>query len=312
MTLNYADKNRYMSIKEKIIELKKKQGAVVLAHNYQLPEIQDAADYLGDSLELSKISQSLKERVIVFCGVRFMAETAKILSPDKKVILPVEDAGCPLADTIEPGQLRELKQKYPDAWVVSYVNSSAEIKALSDVCCTSANAVKVVKNIKAKQVIFIPDKNLGWWVQKNVTDKEIILWQRGYCYVHQDFALEELGQARRDYPKAEILVHPECRKEILERADFVVSTSGMLKRVRESSAREFIIGTEEGMIYRLKKENPDKFFHSLGNLRVCKDMKKISLEDLYRALKEGIFEVELDIEVINKASIALGRMVEYV
>lgn len=297
-------------MREKILELKKKQGAVILAHNYQIPEIQDIADYLGDSLELSKISKELKEDVIVFCGVRFMAETAKILSPAKKVLLPVQSAGCPLADKIEPEQLIELKRKYPEAKVVSYVNSSAQIKALSDVCCTSANAVEVVKNIETKRVIFVPDKNLGWWAQKNVSEKELILWQ-GYCYVHQDFSLEELKEAKAAHPEAEIVVHPECPGEVLEKADFVASTSGMLKRAKESGAKEFIIGTEEGMIYRLKKENPGKSFYSLGRPKVCEDMKKITLNDLCRSLKEGVYEVNLDKEVISKAQTALGRMVEY-
>jgi len=300
-----------MDIRKKILELKKQHSAVILAHNYQIPEIQDIADFLGDSLELAKISRDLKEEVIVFCGVRFMAETAKILSPAKKVLIPVKDAGCPLADTIEPSQLAELKQRYPKAWVVSYVNSSARIKALSDICCTSANAVEVVKNIEAKQVIFVPDNNLGWWVQKNVPDKEVILWQGG-CYVHQNFTLKGLKETVKNHPQAEVVVHPECPREILEAADFVASTSGMLKRAKESKAQEFIIGTESGMIYRLSKENPGKKFYSLGDSSICKDMKKTTLDDLYKSLKEEIFEVNLDAEIIKKAETALRRMVNYV
>jgi quinolinate synthase len=300
-----------MKLKEQVLKLKEKKKAVILAHNYQIPQIQDLADFVGDSLELSKISKSLSAPLIVFCGVKFMAETAKILSPQKKVILPVDEAGCPLADTINLKQLLELKAKYPDAWVVSYVNTSAQIKALSDVCCTSANAINVVKNVPAKKVIFIPDKNLGWWVQKNVPDKEIIIWQ-GFCYVHERFTLAELQEAKGIFPEAKVLVHPECRKEILEKADFVVSTSGMLKCAKESSAKRFIIGTEEGLIYKLKKENPDKEFYSLGRAKICVNMKKTSPKDLCRALSQEIYEINLDKEIIEKAQKALERMVSYI
>lgn len=300
-----------MNVREEILKLKKRKGAVILAHNYQIPHVQDIADFLGDSLELAKISRNLKEKTIILCGVRFMAETVKILSPEKTVLLPVPDAGCPLADMIEPDKLRELKKKHPKAMVVSYVNTYAQIKALSDVCCTSANAVSVVKNVPAKKVIFTPDKNLGWWVSKNVPDKEIIIWE-GFCIVHEYFSLEDLERAREIHPQAEIMVHPECRREILERADFVLSTSGMLKRARQSQAKKFIIGTEEGLIYRLKKENPGKTFYSLGSAKICLNMKKITLEEVYRALEEEKYRVELDSAVIDKAKIALERMVSYV
>ncbi len=298
-------------LREKILVLKKEQNAVLLAHNYQIPEIQDIADYLGDSLELSKISRDLKENVIVFCGVKFMAETAKILSPKKKVLLPVVDAGCPLADMIRVEDLIMLKEKYPDAWVVSYVNSSAEIKALSDVCCTSSNAVNVVRNVPVKKIIFVPDKNLGWWVQKNVPEKEIILWQ-GYCLVHEQFSIQDLRVVREFYPTAEVLTHPECLREVLEESDFVLSTAGMLKRVKDSESKKFIIGTEEGLIYRLKKENPEKHFYSLGSAKTCLNMKKTKLENLYNALEKGQHVVELNPEIIEKSKLALERMVSYV
>jgi len=239
-----------------------------------------------------------------------MAETAKILSPQKEVLLPVLEAGCPLAEMIEPKELIELKQKYPDAWVVSYVNTTAEIKALSDVCCTSANAVAVVKNVPVKKVIFVPDKNLGWWVQKNVPEKEIIIWP-GYCFVHEYFSYTELEEARRLHPDAEIMVHPECLKEILEAADSVLSTSSMLVRAKESEAKKFIVGTEEGLIYLLKKENPDKEFYSLGNAKVCINMKRTTLADLHRALTKDEYRIELSPEIIDKAQIALERMVSY-
>jgi len=296
---------------ERINKLKAKKKAVILAHNYQFPEIQEIADFLGDSLELSRISRDLNAPLIVFCGVRFMAETAKILSPDKKVLLPVSDAGCPLADMVEPEQLMQLKKKHPDTWVVSYVNTSAEIKALSDVCCTSANAVKVVSNIPAKKIIFTPDKNLGWWVKKNVPEKEIIIWE-GFCYVHEQFTLHDLEEARKNLPEAEVIVHPECRSEILERADFVLSTSGMLKQARRSKAQKIIIGTEEGLIHRLRRENPAKEFYSLGAARVCLNMKKTTLNEVYQSLDKEVCPIDLDKQIIDKARVALERMISYV
>ena len=298
-------------LRDKIAVLKNELKAVILAHNYQIPEIQDIADFCGDSLELAKISRGLKEKAIVFCGVQFMAETAKILSPQKRVLLPVLGAGCPLADTINSSQLIELKNKYPDAWVVSYVNTSAEIKSLSDVCCTSANAVSVVKNIPAKRIIFVPDRNLGSWVKRNVPEKEIIIWD-GFCYVHEQFTINDIRQARKLYPSAKIMVHPECVPGVQDAADFVVSTSGMLKAAKESSADTFIIGTEKDMIYRLKKENPAKKFYSLGGRRTCVDMKKISLDELYKALAQGRYEINLSEDIIKKADKSLREMIKYV
>lgn len=297
-------------LREEILRLKKQKNTVILAHNYQIPQIQELADYLGDSLELAKISKNLRTERVVFCGVRFMAETAKILSPHKRVFQPVLDAGCPLADMINPAQVLELKAKHPTAKVVSYVNSSAEVKALSDVCCTSSNAVSIVKNIPGQKVIFIPDKNLGWWVKKNVPRKEIIIWN-GYCQAHEEFSLKDLKTLRKLYPDAKVLVHPECRKEILENADDVVSTAGMIEVAKKSSARVFIIGTEEGMIYRLKKECPDKEFFSLGGVKTCRDMKKITLVNLYECLEKEIYEINLDAEIIRKAKMAIERMIEY-
>ena len=298
-------------IKKEIAKLKKEKDAVILAHNYQIPDIQELGDYLGDSLALAKISTKLKEKFVVFCGVRFMAETVKILAPEKKVILPVIDAGCPLADTVNADQLKELKKQHPDAWVVSYVNTSAEVKALSDVCCTSSNAVTVVKNVPTKKIIFTPDKNLGWWVAKNVPDKELILWP-GYCIVHEQFSLDDLKRSKQMHPDAQILAHPECRSEILENSDFVLSTAGMLEQVKSSKAKKFIIGTEEGLIYQLKKQNPDKIFYSLGNARTCINMKKTALKDVLRAFKKEEFRIELDQAIIDKAKVALERMVSYV
>ncbi|MDD5194754.1 MAG: quinolinate synthase NadA [Candidatus Omnitrophica bacterium] len=300
-----------MNIKEEILKLKETKKAVILAHNYQIPEIQDLADFVGDSLELSKTSKKIEAPFIVFCGVRFMAETAKILSPQKTVLLPALDAGCPLADTILPDQLLALKAQHPDAWVVSYVNTSAQIKASSDVCCTSSNAVSVVKNVPSKKVIFVPDKNLGWWVSKNVPQKEIIIWQ-GSCFVHEQFTLEELERARSAMPDAVVMVHPECRKEVVQRADLVLSTAGMLKSARESQKKRFIVGTEEGMLHKLKKENPQKEFYSLGCAKTCVNMKKTTLRELRDSLAKGRYEIHLEEDIIKKASIALERMIQYI
>jgi len=296
---------------KKILELKEKKKALILAHNYQIPQIQDIADFVGDSLELSKTSKGVSAPLIVFCGVRFMAETAKILSKDKKVLLPAQTAGCPLAETINAEDILNLRKLHPDAWVVSYVNTSAEVKAVSDVCCTSSNAINVVKNVPTKDVIFVPDKNLGWWVKKNVPEKNVILWHGG-CYVHEQFTLDDLLQARKKFPEAEIIVHPECRKEILERCDFVASTAGMLKRAKQSSAKIIIIGTEEGLLHKLKKENPDKQFFSLGISRTCINMKKTTLNELLASLEKEIYEINLDETIIEKAGLALERMVQYI
>lgn len=299
------------NLTEEILKLKEKKNAILLVHNYQIPAVQDIADFLGDSLELAKKSIGVKENIIVFCGVRFMAETAKILSPDKKVLLPAREAGCPLADMITPQDLEELRRKHPDAWVVSYVNTPAEIKALTDVCCTSANAVTVVKNVPAKKIIFVPDRNLAWWVQKNVPEKEIISGN-GFCLVHEYFSGEDVRSVKKLYPQAEVIVHPECRKEVLEAADYVLSTSGMLRRARESSAKVFVIGTEEGLLYRLAKDNPAKKFYSLGSARTCINMKRTALSDVYEALRQERYVIELEKDVMEKARRALERMVEYV
>ncbi len=295
----------------KIRAIKRKEDITILAHNYQLPEIQEIADILGDSLELAKLSKNIDSKTIVFCGVRFMAETAKILSPDKRVLLPVDTAGCPLADTISSEQLIKLKTEYPDAKVVSYVNTSAQIKAESDVCCTSANAVKVVKNIDADQIIFVPDKNLGRWVEKQVPHKKIIVWQ-GYCYVHEQFTIKDLKTAKQQYPDSKVLVHPECKPEIQDAADYVVSTSGMLRIAKETDFTEFIIGTETEMIYRLQKQNPRKRFFPLGEARKCIDMKKTGLSELAESLIEKKYAIALPVNIIDKAQSALEKMVKYI
>jgi quinolinate synthase len=297
------------NIADRLSEWKKKRGAVILAHNYQPGEIQDLADILGDSLELSRKASQSDAEVIVFCGVRFMAESAKILSPQKTVLLPRLDAGCPLADMITAEQLRSLKEKHPRAVVVCYVNSSAEVKAESDVCCTSANALTVVQGVEADEIIFVPDQNLGHYVSR-FTDKRIILW-KGYCSVHHRILAEDLLPVRQAHPDAVILVHPECRPEVVDLADEVLSTGGMLRFVKSSDARSFIIGTEMGLIYRLQKENPDKEFYSVGNRMICVNMKKIGLEDVLRALQENQFDISIPEDVLRRARGALDRMLQY-
>ena len=298
------------NILTRISEWKEKRGAVILAHNYQPGEIQDLADILGDSLALSRKASRSDAEVVVFCGVRFMAESAKILSPGKTVLLPRLDAGCPLADMITAEKLRSLKEKHPRAAVVCYVNSPAEVKAESDVCCTSSNALKVVQGVAADEIIFVPDQNLGHYVSR-FTQKRIILW-KGHCSVHHRIRAEDLRRVRRAHPEAVILVHPECRPEVVDLADEVLSTDGMLRFAGSSDARSFIIGTETGLIYRLQKENPEKTFYALGREMICVNMKKIGPEDVLRALQENQFDISIPEEVARRARGALDRMLQYV
>lgn len=292
----------------RIKELKTRKNALIVAHNYQRPEVQDIADFTGDSLELSRKSAAAKETMIVFCGVKFMAETAKILSPGKKVVIPVEDAGCQLADCITPADIDDYRKKYPDAALVGYVNTTAAVKAKLDYCVTSANAVDIVRKIQNRKIVFVPDRNLGMWVQKNLPDKEVIL-HNGRCYVHQKFTKEDVQNARRAHPGAKVLAHPECLPEVLELADSVSSTAGMLKYIKDSTAKTFIVGTEEGHIHRMKKERPDAVFYSLGNAQVCYNMKLTSLQKVYEALGKEQIEVNLSPEIIEKAKVPIDRMV---
>ena len=299
-----------MNIVEEITKLKKEKNAIILVHNYQRPEIQNIADFLGDSLGLAEQAAKTKAKVIVFCGVRFMAETAKILSPKKTVIIPRIDAGCPMADMITAEDLRRLKRNYPDAKVVSYVNTNADVKAESDICCTSANAVKVVKNISAKRIIFTPDKNLAAYCQRFV-DKEIIPWN-GYCYVHEKIREEEVRLAKEKLPDALLLIHPECNPSVIDLADEVLSTSGMVSFAKKSDKKRFLIGTEEGLIYRLKKENPGKEFYTAGTAKMCRNMKLTTLNDVYLSLKEERYAIELPEGIIKSAQKALTAMMKYV
>uniref|UniRef100_A0A7V4JRB1 Quinolinate synthase n=1 Tax=Thermodesulfobacterium geofontis TaxID=1295609 RepID=A0A7V4JRB1_9BACT len=297
---------------EKILKLKEKRKAIILAHNYQPPEIQDIADLRGDSLELSLKASKTDAEVIVFCGVFFMAETAKIVSPKKKVLLPVKEVYCEMAEMITPEDVIALKNKYPDAPVVTYVNSYAEIKALSDICCTSANAIKVVGTLKEKTVIMLPDMNLAQYTQKFYPDKKII-YHEGFCPFHHFLTPQEVVKAKKEHPSAIFIAHPECPPEVIDLADYVASTSGMLRLAKELPYKEFIIGTEVGLLYPLSKENPDKkFYHPSPEKMVCPSMKKISLENVFNALENLEFEINLPEEIIKNAYSAVKRMLEIV
>jgi len=293
-------------LKEKIAELKEELRAVIVAHNYQRPEVQDVADFVGDSLELSRQCTEVNAQTIVFCGVRFMAETAAILNPNRTVLLAEGSAGCPLADMITVDVLREWKQRYPRASVVCYVNSSAEIKAESDICCTSANGAKVVDSVLSNDILFVPDQNLGHYVSTQ-TKKNIILYP-GFCYVHHRLKPEQVKLAKKLHPDAQILVHPECRPEVIDLADAALSTSQMLRHAKASSHQSFIIGTEEGLLHRLRLENPDKSFYLVTNSQICTDMKKTTLETLAQTmeLRQNIVTVPEAIRI--KAKQAVDRM----
>ncbi|HBG26564.1 MAG: quinolinate synthase [Planctomycetes bacterium GWF2_41_51] len=296
------------SIIEKINTIKKKKNAIILAHNYQTGEIQDIADFTGDSLELSRKAADNSADVIVFCGVLFMAETASILSPNKTVLLPDKTAGCPMADMITAPQLAELKQKYPDAVVVCYVNSSAQVKAISDYCCTSSNAVDVVNSIEAgRKIIFVPDKNLGQYV-KDRTGRDLVLWP-GYCPTHHFATIDAVKEIKNQHPDAMILAHPECPKEIRDFADVLLSTGQMLKYVKNSASQEFIIATEIGIIHTLKKQNPGKIFYPASEKFICPNMKKITIEKVLFALEDNKFVIKVPDEIAEKARKALERMV---
>jgi quinolinate synthase len=288
-----------------IRRLRDAQNAVILGHNYQIPEVQDIADYLGDSLELSRKAADTDAEIIVFCGVHFMAETAKLLSPDKTVLLPDANAGCPMADMVTAEALAKVKQQHPGAPVVAYVNTSAATKAASDICCTSANAVQIVESLDAAEVIFVPDRHLGSWVQEH-TDKKVILWE-GYCATHVRIAPQTIRDAKEKYPDAVVVVHPEVPAEARQYADAVLSTGGMVRYARETEAREIIVGTEYDMAHRLQKENPEKTFHVIRGA-ICPNMKKITLPKVAEALRKGQYRIEIDAEIADGARRAVERM----
>lgn len=294
----------------RIDALKRERNAVILAHNYQLGEVQDIADFVGDSLELARLSQEVDAEVIVFCGVHFMAESASILSPEKTVLLPVLEAGCPMADMVTADALREKKKQHPGAPVVCYVNSSADVKAECDICCTSSNAVKVVSQLDADEILFVPDQNLGSYAQK-MTGKNLVLWN-GYCVTHHRVTGEDVKKALAVHADATVIVHPECRPEVVEMADYVDSTSGIMRLCKELDSREFLIGTEMGLLHRLKKDSPDKTFYLLSPGMVCPNMKMTRVSDIERALLEMRNVIKVDEDIAVKAKQALDRMVEIV
>jgi len=293
---------------EKIKKLKAQRNAVILAHNYQPGEIQDIADFTGDSLALSIQAAKTSAEVIVFCGVQFMAETAAILSPEKTVLLPDKHAGCPMADMITAKQLRELKGKHPGALVVCYVNSSAEVKAESDYCCTSANAVEIVNSLPADvEVIFVPDQHLGRFVSEK-TGRKMILWP-GYCITHAAITEDDIKLARKSHPDALVMAHPECNEPVKALSDKILSTGQMLKFAKQSEAKTFIVATETGIIHTLKKENPDKEFIPAGTRAVCPNMKRITLDKVLWSLEDMQYKVTVQDEIRTRAKRALDRMV---
>ncbi|TNF52236.1 quinolinate synthase [bacterium] len=320
------------SLVEKITNLKKEKNAIMIAHNYQRDEIQDIADFTGDSLELSRIAATVDCDVIVFCGVNFMAESASILSPEKTVLLPEMTACCPMADMVtvnEPRELitqfpgyrfqdgytypadftlREMKKRHPGVPVVAYVNTTADVKAESDICCTSANGVKIVESLDTDRVICIPDRNLSQWIAKN-TRKEVIAWD-GFCHVHDRVTAEDVERAKQEHPDALVLAHPECRMEVLDNADHVTSTSGMLRFAQQSDAKEFIIGTETGLLYRLRKDNPEKVFYPLRKDMVCPNMKKTTLKSVLETLTNMTNIIKVPEEIRVPAKRSLDRMLE--
>ena len=296
---------------KEILALKQQRNAVIVAHNYQIDEVQALADMIGDSFALSKYCASVPQDVIVFCGVHFMAESAKILSPQKTVLLPEINAGCPMADMVTAEDVRTLKHDHPHAATVCYINTSAAVKAECDVCCTSSNAVKVIQSLTEEEIIFVPDKNLGSYIAKKVPEKRMIIWN-GFCVTHHRVTLEEVHKAKEAHPDAVLLVHPECRPEVVELADFVGSTKQIIDFATASKDKKFIIGTEMGVLYSLKKNSPDKTFYLLSPGLICPNMKKTRLESVYIALTRIQYAIELAEEILVKARTSLERMLKVV
>jgi quinolinate synthase len=307
-----------LDCKHQVLALKEQRNAVILAHNYQLPEVQEIADFIGDSLALSKKAATTDADVIVFCGVHFMAETASILCPDKKVLIPDLEAGCSLASTINAHELQAWKAEHPDAVVVSYVNTTAEVKALSDYCCTSSNAVKVVNSIpKEREVLFLPDLFLGSYVTEITKRKNMYIWP-GECHVHAGIKAEDINKMLATFKNADFLVHPECSctsstmyhisKGDLAKTGHVLSTEGMMNHARASTAKQFLVATETGILYRMQKENPDKEFIPIKRDALCKYMKKITLEKVYNSLAQDVYKVKVPKRTADKARLAIDRM----
>lgn len=301
-----AEQNREW--KERIAQLKKERNAIILAHYYQRDEIQEVADFRGDSFLLAQKAAETDADVIVFCGVHFMGESAKILAPNKTVLVPDERAGCPMADMVNVEGLRALKRQHPNAAVVTYINSSAEIKAETDICCTSANAVKVIQSIDADEIIWVPDKNLGHYVSQ-FTDKKMIIWE-GYCNTHDMLTVKDVMEMKAKYPNAQFVVHPECRPEVVKLGDFVGSTTAIIKYCRESDCKEFIVGTEDGTGYQLRKDSPDKTFHFATRFLVCPNMKVNNLKKVVRCLETMQPQIYVPPHIAEKARRSLERMLQ--
>ncbi len=299
-----------VSLQERILKLKKGMNAIILTHNYQLGEVQDIADLVGDSLELSRKAAETTAEVIVFCGVHFMAETASILCPDMTVLLPDINAGCLMADMITAAQLRQKKKELPGATVVTYINSTAEVKAESDICCTSANGVKIVDSLDSDEILFVPDQYLGHYIASK-TGKKMTLWP-GYCPTHARIQPEDIIRLRQEYPRARAVVHPECRPEVIALADEVLSTSGICRYARREDISELIVGTELGIIHRLRKENPDKKFIPVSEQAICPDMKSITLEKVLRSMETMAPQVKVPEAIRTRAKAAVDRMLAIV
>lgn len=301
-----AEQNR--ELKERIAQLKKERNAIILAHYYQRDEIQEVADFRGDSFLLAQKAAQTDADVIVFCGVHFMGESAKILAPNKTVIIPDERAGCPMADMVNVEGLKALKKRHPQAAVVTYINSSAEIKAETDICCTSANAVKVIQSVEADEIIWVPDKNLGDYVSK-FTDKKMIIWE-GYCNTHDMLTVKDVMEMKAQHPNAQFVVHPECRPEVVKLGDFVGSTTAIIKYCKESDCNEFIVGTEDGTGFQLRKDSPHKTFHFATKFLVCPNMKVNNLKKVVKCLETMQPQIYVPPQVAEKARLSLERMLQ--
>lgn len=294
---------------DRINQLKKEKNAVILAHYYVPDEVQKIADYIGDSFYLSKIAKDVDADILVFCGVSFMGESAKLLNSGKKVLMPDITADCPMAHMATKEKIERVRAKYEDVAVVCYINSTTELKKYSDVCVTSANAMKVVEALPNKNIYFIPDENLGRYVASKLPEKNFI-FNNGYCPVHHKVTVEDVEETKKKYPQAEFLVHPECRLPVLELADYIGSTSGIIDYATKSDKKEFIIGTEIGVLYELQKRNPEKKFYPLVNLQVCDDMKKVTLEKVLHCMESEDGQVEVAKELCDQANASLNRMLE--
>lgn len=294
---------------KQLIELKKERDAVILAHYYVSDEVQAVADYIGDSYYLSKIATTVKEKTICFCGVQFMGESAKLLNPEKTVVIPDKNADCPMAHMVDIDRIKKVREEYEDVAVVCYINSTAELKQYADVCVTSANAMKIVRSLPNKNIFFIPDEHLGRYIASKLPEKNFI-FNDGFCHVHTSISAENVKKAKEARPDAKVLVHPECKLEVLELADYIGSTSGIIDYATNSEEKEFLICTEMGVFYELNKKNPDKRFYSVGHRQFCPNMKLITLDKVVRCLREMTPVIELDSDKADKAKAPLDRMLE--